>query len=408
MKKSKVPSGWINRILSEHSQIVSGGTPSTKNTEFWSGKIPWITSADIENVNAIKPKRYISESAIKNSTTNLIPKNNIVFVSRVGLGKVAINRFDLCISQDSQGIIFDKNIFDLIYLANYLSVLAQRFVHLNQGSAIKGILKEDLASLEILCPPLPEQKKIAEILSTWDQAIDTLDKLISAKTCLKKGLMQKLLTGKVRFKGFKEQWIDKQVKDLGKVVSGGTPDTGNPSYWDGSINWCTPTDITALNGRKYLRNTNRRITESGYQNSSATLLPKYSIVVCTRATLGECAINTEKMTTNQGFKSIIPKLIDYEYLYYLMLSKKYLFDRLGNGSTFLEVSKTDFENISVKIPANEAEQKKIAGILCAVDREIESLTNIQEKLKFQKQGLVQKLLTGKIRVSPAKNKDGAK
>jgi type I restriction enzyme S subunit len=103
----------------------------------------------------------------------------------------------LCISQDSQGIIFDKKVFNLVYLANCLSILALKFVHQNQGTAIKGILKDDLEALEILCPPLSEQNKIAEILSTWDRAIETLDKLIEAKNRLKKGLMQKLLTGKV-------------------------------------------------------------------------------------------------------------------------------------------------------------------------------------------------------------------
>lgn len=175
-----IPRGWTMCVLSKYARIVSGGTPSTKNDQYWSGAIPWITSADIVDVNTIKPKRFITEEAIRHSATNFIPKDNIILVSRVGLGKVAINRFPLCISQDSQGIIFDKKVFNLVYLANCLSILAQKFVYQNQGTAIKGILKDDLEALEVICPPLLEQKKIAEVISTWDRAIETSSKLITA------------------------------------------------------------------------------------------------------------------------------------------------------------------------------------------------------------------------------------
>ena len=101
-------------------------------------------------------------------------------------------------------------------------------------------------------------------------------------------------------------WEVKKIKEIGDVSSGGTPDTTKVRYWNGDINWCTPTDITALKN-KFLGDTKTKITEEGLKSSSAKILPPFSIIVCTRATIGKAAINTVPMSTNQGFKNIIPK-----------------------------------------------------------------------------------------------------
>ena len=135
------------------------------------------------------------------------------------------------------------------------------------------------------------------------------------------------------------------LKDLGKVYSGGTPDTENLEYWEGNINWCTPTDITSLQ-TKYISTTAKRITNQGLKNSSAVLLPINTIVVCTRATIGKVAIAKNELCTNQGFKNIIADKCDVEWLFYTLSYNKNSLERLGCGSTFLEVSKNDFENLA--------------------------------------------------------------
>jgi type I restriction enzyme S subunit len=256
-----------------------------------------------------------------------------------------------------------------------------------------------LSSVKIPIPPFAEQKKIAEILSTWDRAIALAGRLIAAKEQRKKALMQRLLTGRVRFREFGgEEWNAVQIKDIGRVVSGGTPSTANKKYWDGTINWCIPTDITKLKGHKFLGGTEKKISQLGYEKSSANLLPKNSVIVCTRATIGDCAINIVPMTTNQGFKSIIPHDIHFELLYYQMLTKKQQLLKLANGSTFSEVSKKDFENLSLHIPQSIPEQQKIAAVLQAADREIALLRQKRAALAQQKKGLMQVLLTGQVRV----------
>jgi type I restriction enzyme S subunit len=215
--------------------------------------------------------------------------------------------------------------------------------------------------------------------------------------------MQQLLSEKRIVKN--EKWCKSGMKrvelnELGKIVSGGTPDTTVGEYWGGSINWVTPTDITALKGSKYLYDTKRKITEKGLKNSSAEIIPIDSIVITSRATIGEIAINKEPITTNQGFKSIIPnpQKVNTEYLYYLLQTKKHQLIALGSGSTFFEVSKTDIFHFSLFIVNSIEEQTAIAQVLQAVDKEISLLKAKVEKLKEQKKGLMQILLTGKVRL----------
>lgn len=195
-----------------------------------------------------------------------------------------------------------------------------------------------------------------------------------------------------------EEWEVKELKQLGDILSGGTPDTENPEYWNGTINWCTPTDITALNGNKYIGNTSVKITEKGLRNSSAKLIPENSIVVCTRATIGTCAITKAVITTNQGFKNIIPGLnVNTDYLYYMILFLKNQLLKLGNGSTFLEVSKHDFERVRISLPRNE-EQTNISKILCCWDILIQKTQTLIELKEKRKKALMQQLLTGKKRL----------
>ena len=199
-------------------------------------------------------------------------------------------------------------------------------------------------------------------------------------------------------------WEKKELGLLGEVFSGGTPDTTNDIFWNGSINWCTPTDITALNGSKYIGDTIVKISSEGLKNSSATLLPRGSVIVCTRATIGKAAISKEEISTNQGFKNIIPyrKIIDVEYLYYSIINSELQLLRLGNGSTFLEISKRDFEKFQILLPPLP-EQKAIAHVLGLIDTAINTNNQLITKKELQKKWLMQNLLTGKKRLKGFEN-----
>lgn len=192
-------------------------------------------------------------------------------------------------------------------------------------------------------------------------------------------------------------WEVKMIKSIGDVSSGGTPDTKNEDFWNGDINWCTPTDITSLNGSKYIEDTNTKITDLGLKNSSARILPENSVIVCTRATIGKAVINKRPISTNQGFKNIIPTNIDTEFLYYKILNEENGLKRIANGSTFLEVSKTDFDNYHISVPPLP-EQIRIAEVLSAWDKAISNMQATIEQVELRNKWLMQELLSGKRRL----------
>ncbi len=193
-----------------------------------------------------------------------------------------------------------------------------------------------------------------------------------------------------------QEWKVKQLALLGKIFSGGTPSTDKEEYWGGNIMWCTPSDITSISS-KYINNTKDRITAMGLKNSSAILLPINSIIVCTRATIGAAAITQVELSTNQGFKNIKPEKCNTEWLYYSMILNQPKLQRLGCGSTFLEVSKRDFERLKLAVPPI-GEQRKIAEILGVWDEAIEKQSRLIERLVLRKRALMQRLLTGRTRL----------
>ena len=254
-------------------------------------------------------------------------------------------------------------------------------------------------------PPFPEQKKIAEMLSTVDEAIEKTDEIIEKGKDAKKGLMQNLLTRGVGHKKFKkteigeipEEWEVFKLGDVCDVIGGSTPSTTKKEYWGGDISFATPTDITKLKSRE-ISDTQQKITLEGLSSCGTNLLPVGAILLTSRATIGACAINTKPMATNQGFASLVCNEKTYNwFVFYKMMSLQSELQRLGSGSTFKEISKKSVRSLIFSLPPLP-EQKQIAAILSSVDDEIEKESSHREQLEALKKGLMQVLLTGKIRV----------
>ena len=168
------------------------------------------------------------------------------------------------------------------------------------------------------------------------------------------------------------------------VVGGGTPDTNNHKYWNGDIQWFTPSEI----GRdKYVTNSLRTISEEGLNKSSAKLLPIGTILLSSRATVGECSINKVECTTNQGFQSLIPKeYFSKEFVFYLMQTKRKELIRKSCGSTFLEISANEVRKIKIAVPTSK-EQEKISKLLALLDERISTQNKIIEDLKKLKSAI---------------------
>jgi len=159
-----------------------------------------MTSAHINKREISVGKKYITTKALNNSATNIVPKGNLLIATRVGIGKVAINKIDIAISQDLTGIVIDKNKAIPLFLYWVIANNEKFLKSLSQGSTIKGILRDELRNLKLPLPSLPEQQKIAEILSTVDERLELLRKRREKLEKVKKGLMNDLLTGKKRVK----------------------------------------------------------------------------------------------------------------------------------------------------------------------------------------------------------------
>src|SRR3990172_2744961 len=155
--ESLFPKGWVWTRVGQLYNIVGGGTPSTEIAGYWKGGIPWITSADIHGLKDIRPRKQISKDAIENSATNLVPKNSLIVVTRVGLGKIALTKVPICFSQDSQALINSSFLLYPDYSLYYLSKAVQVFKYTHRGTTIAGVTKKQLAELEFPLPPLPEQ-----------------------------------------------------------------------------------------------------------------------------------------------------------------------------------------------------------------------------------------------------------
>ena len=239
--KNTLPPNWSWVKLGDVCEkIIGGGTPSTKNSAFWLGDIPWITSADIKGLRNITPRKNINKNAIKESATNLLPKGNLVVVTRVGLGKLAKNEFDLCFSQDSQGLILNKKIIGVDFALMILSVLVQSFIVNNRGTTISGVTKKQLSELSIPLPPLPEQKKIVEkieeLFSGLDSGVASLKKAKEQIRLYRQSVLSAAFSGRLTqaARGEKQAYLN-GVQGVAKAAEPKVDYTsGHPEFISGS------------------------------------------------------------------------------------------------------------------------------------------------------------------------------
>ena len=296
------------------------------------------------------------------------------------------------------------------YLIHLLqSEIVKRQISEHLGATINQITNASLNSFRAPIPPLPEQQAIAQALSDVDQLIASLDQLIEKRSALKTATMQQLLTGKTRLKGFggdnrnrykatevgliPEDWQVLQVRQLGEVVTGGTPSTSIADYWGSDHPWITPTDI---NKQRDMTSSIRMLSDKGLR--TVRQLPANSILVTCIASIGKNAILRKLGACNQQINAVIPnKDQSVEFLYYLFeAGKATLLSNAGMTATSI-VSKSVFKKIKFAIPSL-TEQIRISEVLSDVDAELADLEQRRDKTIALKQGMMQELLTGRTRL----------
>ncbi|SSF99175.1 subunit S of type I restriction-modification system [Klebsiella pneumoniae] len=399
-----IPKGWSSQKLSSVASIIDC---KHRTPEYVKSGIPLVSPGTIKwgALDLISPVKRVTEEEYRSLMDHCVVEQGDLVMSRnqsVGVVSYVDSKKPFVLGQDTVLIKAIHADWRFIYYTLQSDLVQRQIAKSAGGSTFSRINLSDIRALNIKTPAICEQDKISQILTAWDKAISVTESLLANSQQQKKALMQQLLTGNkrlldengVRFSG---EWKITKLIQMGKVVSGGTPDTNMAMYWEGDILWLTPTDVTALTGR-FVSNTSRKITPAGLLNSSAVLLPKGSLMVCTRATIGALAISTSEICTNQGFKNIIPNEgFNIEFIYYLLQMNTNEMIKKSSGSTFLELSKKDFETLSFSCPFIK-EQQKIAAVLSAADTEISTLEKKLPCLKDEKKALMQQLLTGKRRV----------
>ncbi len=190
-----VASHWIQKNFGAIvKRLVNGGTPPTEIAAYWNGTIPWITGADFTNFGITEFRRFISLDAVRHSSTNIIDQGELLLVTRTGVGKLAIAPCNIAVSQDITGVYPDREQVDIVFLYYRMQQGVEELKKLNQGTSINGIIRKDLLLYPLEIPSLSQQKCIAEILSTIDEVIEQTEALIAKTRQIKAGLMHDLFT----------------------------------------------------------------------------------------------------------------------------------------------------------------------------------------------------------------------
>ena len=419
-----IPDDWKVERLSDVGEVTGGNTPRRSTDEYWGGDIPWLTPSQLTGklINEIsETDEYITEKGFENSSVKLLPPGTVIMSSRATIGETVINKVPMTTNQGFANIICDENKVFNYYLLYLLRYITPRLKALAGGSTFLEISRTNVRSVNIPVPPLPEQKKISSILSSVDESIEKTDEVIKETKELKKGLMQELFTRGVSgndlrlsphenndlyknsYLGFvPEDWIDYQISDIAETDYGlnsaidKTLSKGIKMISVGNVN---------KDGTLDFDDVNYAIED---KISSEDILLKGDILFNWRNGSKEHLGKTIYFDLNDEFTHVGLLIrirtnknenIYSKFLYYFMryIHFKQFFTRAKKqvNNTF---NKTELNNLQVFIPPLE-EQKKIASILSSVDTKIKKEEEYKAKLEQLKKGLMQKLLTGEIRVN---------
>ena len=392
-----IPEEWAVRQLGDCVNVYDG-THQTPN--YVPVGIPFYS---VENVTAnnFSHTKHISPNEHKILTSRYKIQKGDILMTRIGsIGVCKYVDWDVDASfYVSLALLKPYNI-DALYLSmasNATYFIDSILLNSLQFAIPQKINLGNISNVKILVPPIAEQRAIAEALSDVDGLIAALDKKIAKKRLLKQGAMQQLLTGKKRLPGFTDEWETIRLGDWATMNSGGTPTSSVPEYYNGHIPFLSISDITEAG--KYINKTEKTITEKGLNNSSARMFPAGTIMYAMYASLGKCSIANIELSCSQAILGITPKCrINPEYLYYYLSFIEEDVKDMGQTGTQSNLSKQIVQDFMVKLPSDIKEQQAIATILSDMDKEIADLEAQRDKYRLLKSGMMQKLLTGQIRL----------
>ena len=371
-----IPEDWDVKAIGKYTDVTSGGTPSTLIREYWDGPIRWMNSGELNLKIVYEVENRITELGLNESATKLVPKN-CVLIGLAGQGKtrgtVAINKVELCTNQSIAAILPSDEVF-YEYLYYNLDSRYFELRGLSTGDGGRGGL--NLTIIKNLLIPLPptkaEQTAIANALSDTDALINSLEKLIAKKRNIKQGAMQQLLKPK-------EDW---EVKKLGDFLDYEQP----TEYLVTDTEYNDNNQIPVLTaGKTFIL---------GYTNEENGIFKNLPVIIFDDFTTAIKYVDFPFKAKSSAMKMLLPKneKINLRFIYEIMLQIKYqVADHKRHWIG-------EYSKIEIKVPSTSEEQNEIATILSDMDTEIQVLETKLEKYRKIKLGMMQNLLTGKIRL----------
>ena len=389
---------WRNCVIADIGTVVGGATPSTKNSaNYDDGGIAWITPKDLSSHVGryiARGERNISEYGMHSCSTRLLPKNTVLFSSRAPIGYIAIASNELCTNQGFKSVVPNDDI-DPLFLYYLLKYNKEKIENMGSGTTFKEVSGTTMKNINVRLPiDKKEQIAIASILGE-------LDNRIELNYAINKNLEEQAQAyyHELFVSNAKPTWKAGIVTDLGNVVGGSTPSKKKEEYYtEHGIAWITPKDLSNDHS-KFITHGEIDITELGLANSSAVRMPSGTVLFSSRAPIGYIAIADGEVTTNQGFKSVIPfDEIGTSFVYCFLKENLTIIENMASGSTFKEISGSTMKVVPTIIPDFETLSvfRDYADALFNQQRHNEAENR---RLSAIRDSLLPKLMSGKLDVS---------
>ena len=396
---------WKTVKLGEVTEIIKGGTPSRNVEKYFRGDIAWAIPSDITALDSFlyidDTETHITEEALSNSAARLLPAGTVLLTSRATIGETAIATVPMATNQGFANFICCEALLN-VFLAYYLRYIKEKLNDLASGSTFKEITKGTLLNIEIPHLPLSEQRAIAEALSDVDGLLNALEALIAKKRAIKQATMQQLLTGKTRLPGFSGKW---KTKRLGEIVS----------FFKGS--GLSKTDLSPDGKRRCIHygelftTYKERISEVLHgTNRDGTfflslcndvLMPGSDVTPNGLATASCISMPNVILGGDILVIRVPADILNGTFLAYAIKINHNQVMQLVSGTTVYHLYGRDMANFSFLAPGIE-EQQAIVSVLSDMDAEIAALEQRRDKTLAIKQGMMQQLLTGRVRLSESR------
>lgn len=398
---------------------LGGGTPPRQIPSYWKGEIPWASVKDFSDDEAVisRTQECITRAGLNASASNLIPAGIPLVCTRMAVGRAALSAVPMAINQDVKALFPEAGVSPS-YLLKMIKYIQPKAEVQAVGSTVKGIRVQDYLSIPVPLAPIEHQPQIARVLDTLDTAIRETEAIIAKLKSVKQGLLHDLLTRGIDancelrpsqteaphlYKNSPIGWVPQEwrtplLDEVAKRGSGHTPNKDTPSYWNGGIKWVSLADSHRLD-KKYIYETDKEISALGITNSSAVLHSKGTVILSRDAGIGKSAILAEEMAVSQHFIAwACGDELNNVFLYFWLQHEKPRFESIAIGSTIKTIGLPFFKAYRVSVPSRN-EQSMAVMILVGAEDCVAKYQRELEQLRQVKKGLMDDLLSGRVRVN---------